>query len=154
MRDEKEERKKEASKVKQTNKAKQHSTPKAVTFPRTNELHMLHALARVGLEPMTPCTLDRAVHVRTNNCTLHSSPTSSAFSYIVSSPPRREAGWLGVHHSVKVHLRMYVTCNSKHTSSHRGGGLRPPQKVLNNNCLKHIYIYMYMYMYMQVHVFK
>ena len=27
-------RKKEASKVKQTNKAKQHSTPKAVTFPR------------------------------------------------------------------------------------------------------------------------
>ena len=34
MRDEKEERKKEASKVKQTNKAKQHSTPKAVTFPR------------------------------------------------------------------------------------------------------------------------
>ena len=32
-------RKKEASKVKQTNKAKQHSTPKAVTFPRKNE-HM------------------------------------------------------------------------------------------------------------------
>ena len=31
-------RKKEASKIKQTNKAKQHSTPKAVTFPRKNEL--------------------------------------------------------------------------------------------------------------------
>ena len=30
--------KKEASKVKQTNKAKQHSTPKAVIFPRKNEL--------------------------------------------------------------------------------------------------------------------
>ena len=30
--------KKEASKGKQTNKAKQHSTPKAVTFPRKNEL--------------------------------------------------------------------------------------------------------------------
>ena len=44
MRDEKEERKKEASKVKQTNKAKQHSTPKAVTFPRKNEL------PRVGLK--------------------------------------------------------------------------------------------------------
>ena len=29
---------KEASKVNQTNKAKQHSTPKAVTFPRKNEL--------------------------------------------------------------------------------------------------------------------
>ena len=33
-------RKKEASKVKQTNKAKQHSTPKAVTFPRKN-VHVL-----------------------------------------------------------------------------------------------------------------
>ena len=33
MRDEKEE---EASKVKQTNKAKQHSTPKAVTLPKKN----------------------------------------------------------------------------------------------------------------------
>ena len=33
MRDEKEE-----SKQGQTNKAKQHSTPKAVTFPRKNEL--------------------------------------------------------------------------------------------------------------------
>ena len=32
-------------KVKQTNKAKQHSTPKAVTFPRKNEL------PQVGLEP-------------------------------------------------------------------------------------------------------
>ena len=34
MRDEKEERSKQG----QTNKAKQHSTPKAVTFPRKNEL--------------------------------------------------------------------------------------------------------------------
>ena len=52
-------RKKEASKVKQTNKAKQHSTPKAVTFPRKNEL------PRVGLEPTTLYTLDRALyHVR------------------------------------------------------------------------------------------
>ena len=33
-----ERRKKEASKVKQINKAKQHSTPKAVTFPKKNEL--------------------------------------------------------------------------------------------------------------------
>ena len=38
MRDEKEERKKQARSNKQTNKAKQHSTPKAVTFPRKNEL--------------------------------------------------------------------------------------------------------------------
>ena len=49
-------RKKEASKVKQTNKAKQHSTPKAVTFPRKNEL------PQVGLEPTTLYTLDRALY--------------------------------------------------------------------------------------------
>ena len=49
-------RKKEASKVKQTNKAKQHSTPKAITFPRKNEL------PRVGLEPTTLYTLDRALY--------------------------------------------------------------------------------------------
>ena len=41
-------RKEERSKQGQTNnKAKQHSTPKAVTFPKKNEL------PRVGLEPMT-----------------------------------------------------------------------------------------------------
>ena len=52
-------RKEESSKQGQTNnKAKQHSTPKAVTFPRKNEL------PRVGLEPTTLYTLDRAhVHV-------------------------------------------------------------------------------------------
>ena len=50
MRDEKE----EASKVKITNRAKQHSTPKAVTFSKKNEL------PRVGLEPTTLYTLDRA----------------------------------------------------------------------------------------------
>ena len=44
MRDEK----KEGSKQGQTNnKAKQHSTPKVVTFPKKNEL------PRVGLEPTT-----------------------------------------------------------------------------------------------------
>ena len=31
-------RKRDASKVKQTNKAKQHSTPKAVTFPKKHVL--------------------------------------------------------------------------------------------------------------------
>ena len=42
----------ERSKQGQTNnKAKQHSTPKAVTFPEKNEL------AQVGLEPTTLCTL-------------------------------------------------------------------------------------------------
>ena len=39
-------RKEERSKHGQTNKAKQHSTPKAVTFPKKNEL------PRVGLEHM------------------------------------------------------------------------------------------------------
>ena len=50
-------RKKERSKQGQTNKAKQHSTPKAVTFHRKNEL------PQVGLEPTTLYTPDRALHV-------------------------------------------------------------------------------------------
>ena len=45
--------KEERSKHGQTNnKAKQHSTPKAVTFPKKNEL------PRMGLEPTTLYTLD------------------------------------------------------------------------------------------------
>ena len=44
-------KKKERSKVKQTNKAKQHSTPKAVKI-----------LPRVGLEPTTLYTLDRTLY--------------------------------------------------------------------------------------------
>ena len=52
MRDER--RKEERSKQGQTNnEAKQHSTPKAVTFPE---------LPRVGLEPTTLYTLDRALY--------------------------------------------------------------------------------------------
>ena len=44
-------RKEERSKQDQTNNnAKQHSTPKAVTFPKKNEL------PQVGLEPTTLCT--------------------------------------------------------------------------------------------------
>ena len=51
-------RKKERSKQGQTNnKAKQHSTPKAVTFPKKNEL------PRVGLEPTMLYTLDRALYL-------------------------------------------------------------------------------------------
>ena len=51
MRDEKEGKKKQARSNKQTNKAQQHSTPKAVTFPKKNEL------PQVGLEPTTrTCT--------------------------------------------------------------------------------------------------
>ena len=42
MRDEKEGRKKQARSNKQTNKAKQHSTSKAVTFPLKNELPHVH----------------------------------------------------------------------------------------------------------------
>ena len=50
-------RKEERNKQGQTdNKAKQHSTPKAVTFPKKNEL------PRVGLEPTTLYTLDRALY--------------------------------------------------------------------------------------------
>ena len=46
--------KKEASKGHKTNKAR--NTPKAVTFPKKNEL------PRVGLEPTTLYTLDRAFY--------------------------------------------------------------------------------------------
>ena len=53
MRDEKKERSKQGQ---TNNKAKQHSTPKAVTFPKKNEL------SRVGLEPTTLYTLDRALY--------------------------------------------------------------------------------------------
>ena len=49
-------RKKERSKQGQTNKFKQHSTHKAVTFPRKNEL------PQVGLEPTTLYSLDRALY--------------------------------------------------------------------------------------------
>ena len=62
IRDEKEGRKKQARSNKQTNKAKQHSTPKAVTFPKKNEL------PRVGLEPTTLYTLDRALYVHVHTC--------------------------------------------------------------------------------------
>ena len=56
MRDEKEGRKMQARSNKQQLKAKQHNTPKAVTFPMKNEL------PRVGLEPTTLYTLDRALY--------------------------------------------------------------------------------------------
>ena len=64
MRDER--RKEERSKQGQTNKAKQHSTPKVVTFPKKNEL------PQVGLEP------------RTHN-TLHSRQSALPLSYQGSS---------------------------------------------------------------------
>ena len=54
MREEKEGRKKQARS--NNIKAKQHSTPKGVTFPKKNEL------PRVGLEPKTLYTLDRALY--------------------------------------------------------------------------------------------
>ena len=55
MRDEKEGRKKQARSNKHP-RQKQHSTPKAVTFPKKNEL------LRVGLEPTTLYTLDRTLY--------------------------------------------------------------------------------------------
>ena len=55
------------------NKAKQHSTPKAVTFPKENEL------PRVGFEPTTLRTLDRALY-----------QLKQLNNYAPSSPPPRE----------------------------------------------------------------
>ena len=74
-------RKKERSKQGQTNKAKQHSTPKAVTFPRKNEL------PQVGLEPTTLYTLDSALPTELPrqlswlgpNLTSHSTPDKQAY---------------------------------------------------------------------------
>ena len=50
-------RRKQARSYKQQGKATQHSTPKAVTFPKKNEL------PQVGLEPTTLYTLDMYIHV-------------------------------------------------------------------------------------------
>ena len=49
-------RKEEASKVKTNSKAKQQKKTKAVTFPKENEL------PRMGFEPTTLHTLDRALY--------------------------------------------------------------------------------------------
>ena len=60
-------RKEERNKQGQTNnEAKQHSTPKAVTLPRKNEL------PQVGLEPTTLYTLDRALYYvcASDSCTV------------------------------------------------------------------------------------
>ena len=82
MRDEKEERSKQGQ---TNNKAKKHSTPKAVTFAKKTEL------PRVGLEPMTLYTLDRALYQP---------------SYRGSS-----AGWAQISHLI-VHLMNRLTINS------------------------------------------
>ena len=87
MRDEKEERKKQARSNKQTNKAKQHSIPKAVTFPKKNEL------PQVGLEPTTLYTL-------------YSRQSALPLSYRGSS-----AGWAKISHLI-VHLMNRLTINS------------------------------------------
>ena len=52
------------------NKAKQHSTPKAVTFPKKNEL------PRVGLEPTTLYTLDRVLYHRATKAAQLAGPKS------------------------------------------------------------------------------
>ena len=81
----KKERSKQGQTNKQTNKAKQHSTPKAVTFPRKNEL------PRVGLEPTTLYTQDRVLY---------------QLSYRGSS-----AGWAQISHvHVYTHVGYIYTC--------------------------------------------
>ena len=68
----------ERSKQGQTNnKAKLHSTPKVVTFPKKNEL------PQVGLEHTTLYTLDRALYQLSfrlgPNLTSHSAPDEQAY---------------------------------------------------------------------------
>ena len=82
MRGEKEGRSKQGQ---TNNKAKQHSTPKAVTFPKENELF------RVGLEPTTLYTLDRALyhratkaaqlHVHVRDCACINGPFSAKVEF-------------------------------------------------------------------------
>ena len=76
MRDEK-----EASKVKQTNKAKQHSTPKAVTFPIKNELPQVghvHVYINIHVYTVRTCIYmymyTLYVHACTSTCSLSSRP--------------------------------------------------------------------------------
>ena len=90
MRDEKEERKKKARSNKQTRKS---NTPKAVTFPRKNEL------PQVGHEPTTLYTPDRALY---------------QLSYRGSS-----AGWAQISHLI-VHLMNRLTINSVYEGEGRG----------------------------------
>ena len=81
-------RKEDRSKQGQTNnKAKQHSTPKAVTFLKKNEL------PQVGLEP---------------HDTLHSRQSAVPLSYQGST-----GGWAQISH-LTIHLmnRLYYTCNT------------------------------------------
>ena len=79
LRDEKEGRSKQGQ---TNNKAKQHSTPKAVTFPKKNEL------SRVGLEPTTLHTPDGDWHIYVHVYTLciahcHSEAKHGDLSFII-----------------------------------------------------------------------
>ena len=93
-------KKEERSKQCQTNnKAKQHSTPKAVTYPNKNEL------PRLGLEPTTLYTLDRvsAAHVHHVMC-MNSTNTLYKYALILwELPPQHNT------HNIR-HLgyRIYV----------------------------------------------
>ena len=72
-------RKEGRSKQGQTNNnAKQHSTPKAVTFPKKNEL------PQVGLEPTTLYTLDRVLPAGTCTCTYESGIAAECTSWILT----------------------------------------------------------------------
>ena len=84
------------SKQGQTNKAKQHSTPKAVTFHRKNEL------AQVGLEPTTLYTLDRALYQLSYRGSSTLDRALYQLSYRGSS-----AGWAQISHLI-VHEYMYM----------------------------------------------
>ena len=123
MRDEKEERKKQARSNKQTNKAKQHSTPKAVTFPRKNEL------PRVGLEPTTLYTLDRALY----QLSYRGSPAGWAqISHLIvhlmnSALPTelpRQPSWLGP--NLTSHSTPDEQANHQLSMKEKAGVMKPP----------------------------
>ena len=113
MRDEKEERKKQARSNKQT---RQSITPKAVTFPRKNEL------PRVGLEPTILYTLDRALY---------------QLSYRGELP--RQLSWLGP--NLTSHSTPDEQANHQLSMKEKAGVMKPPMTPTTKPS-----IYMYMFL--------
>ena len=97
-------KKKEASKVKQTNKAKQHGTPKTVTFPRKNEL------PQVGLEPLAT-ELPRQLSWLGPNLTSHSTLDEQANHQRTSILPGQNSNY---YYIVKQHFGLLPSfCRSE-----------------------------------------
>ena len=113
-------RKKEASKVKQTNKAKQHSTPKAVTFPRKNGAASGGTRTHDTLysrQSALPTELPRQLSWLDPNLTSHSTPDEQANHQLsmkekagVTKPPMTP----NTKPSIYMYMYMYMFLNERH----------------------------------------